>query len=179
MISDEDILAEQRLSGYEYLSKAIDLAPTEQLVAKLVSGGIFTYQAFLSFLEHEYYRSFRKKRELFVLILKLRVGAETFDKEENLLPQAVLDEVIKRVSALLAKRDIFAHYQHGNFIILRSNASAGQLENLSRRIIHAIMSDEWLTPECSTASLHSVTQICSVQPHPSLPELVALVPIKY
>jgi GGDEF domain-containing protein len=179
VITDEDILNDQRVSGFEYLSKSIDLAPTQQLVSQLVSAGIFTYPAFLSFLEHEYYRSARKKRELFVFLLKLRVNEETFDQSTNLLPPPAFYEVIRRVGTLLTKRDIFAHYGQGNFVILRSNTSAGQMENFSRRATQAILSEEWLTPECSAASLRIARQICTVRPHPTSPDLLGLVPVIY
>ena len=86
MVSDQDILSEPLEDKQLYLSQSIDLRPTRYLVSQLVSAGIFTYQAFLGFLEHEYDRSTRKKRDLLVLLLKVRLREETYDRAANLLP---------------------------------------------------------------------------------------------
>jgi Diguanylate cyclase, GGDEF domain len=175
-ISGQDILTEQSFSGYEYLSKSIDLGPTQQLVSQLVSGGIFTFPTFLAFLEHEYYRSARKKRELRVLLLKVRVYEETFDEPENMLPASASYELIRRVSGLLSKRDVFAHYPDGNFVILRSNTSALQMDNFSKRALQEIMKEDWLTPECPATSLRILAQTCIVQPHETNSNLLGFVP---
>lgn len=60
MLSDQDILTEQSVNLDQSAVTPVDLKATERLVSELVLAGIFTYAAFLAFLEHEYYRSARK-----------------------------------------------------------------------------------------------------------------------
>jgi GGDEF domain-containing protein len=175
-VCDQEILSLPLTDKEEYLKKAIDLAPTRHLVKQLVSAGIFTYPAFLGFLEHEFYRCIRKKRDLFVMLLKVRVRSETFDEATNLLPDQAFYEVIRRVRTLLTQRDVFAHYSHGNFVLMRSNASLSQMQNLAKRIIQSITNDKWLTPECPSDSLRTRVQICVVRSHETSSTLFGFVP---
>ncbi len=175
IISDQDILSELSVDTQKHLDKPIDLAPTQKLVSELVSGGIFTYPAFLSFLEHEYYRCARKKRDLLIMLLKLRVYEETFDESLNMLPSPAFYEVIRRVGALLTKRDILAHYGDRNFVIMRSNTSVAQMQTFSKRAVQAITGEQWLTPECPSSSLRICTEICAVRAHETNPNLLGLV----
>lgn len=177
LVTDEDVLLEQSLSGYQYLSKSIDLRPTQQLVSQFVYGGIFTYPVFLAFLEHEYHRSARKKRELVVLVFKVRIFEGTFDEPKNMLPLSAYYEVIRRLGTLLTKRDILAHYGNGNFVILRSNTSAAQMESFARRAYQDITSEDWLTPECPGDSLRILAQVCSARPHQTTPGVLGLIPV--
>lgn len=93
----------------------------------------------------------------------MRVYKETFDQAANILPDQAFYEVIRRIGLLLTKRDIFAHYAQGNFVIMRSNTSLVQMQNLVKKSVQSLMSEEWLTPECPASSLRISTQICSVR----------------
>ncbi len=178
IVCDQDIIAEPDFKQHEYLGKPIDLTPTKQLVSELVSAGIFTYAAFLAFLEHEYYRSIRKKRDLLIMLLKIRTYEESFDEAINLLPPPAFYEVIRRVSLLLGKRDIFAHYGHGNFIIMRSNTSVVQMQNFAKRIEQSIMKEKWLTPECPISAVRIRSEVYTVKAQEDTPNMFGLFPAK-
>jgi len=178
LVCDEDILSAESFDEDEYLSKSIDLTKTRELVSQLISAGIFTYPAFLAFLEHEYYRSARKERDLLIVILKVRVDEETFDEASNMLPAPAFYEVIRRIGTMLTKRDIFAHYGHSNFVIMRSNTSTTQMQNFAKRLIQSVMDEEWLTPECPVTSLRMRTEICIARAHPTAVNLFCFVPVK-
>jgi len=174
IFSDEDVLEEQSFD--ENKIKSVDLTAARQLVAQLISVGIFTYPAFLAFLEQEYYRAVRKEQDLLIIILKVRLYEETFDEAANLLPTQAFYEVIRRIGCQLNKRDIFAHYGHGNFVIMRSNATVSQMDAFGKKLIQNIISEEWLTPECPTSSLVTHTQICIARAHPTAANLFCFVP---
>ncbi len=174
IFSDEDVIEEQSFDPNRI--KSIDLTAARQLVAQLISVGIFTYPAFLAFLEQEYYRAVRKERDLLIIILKARLYEETFDQPTNLLPTQAFFELIRRIGCQLNKRDILAHYGHGNFIIMRSNATILQMDAFSKKLIQGIMSEEWLTPECPVSSLVTRTRICIARAHPTAPNLFCFVP---
>ncbi len=175
MISDQDILDEGSIDLREAMLRQVDLKPTQLLVSELISGGIFTHPAFVAFLEHEYHRSARKKRELLIVLFKVRLLQATFDQPTNSLPDQAFYEVIRRIGSLLSKRDIFAHYGKGNFVIMRSNTSLSQMQTFTKRAVQALTGDEWLTPECPTSSLRFKTQICSVRQHGADPNVLGLV----
>lgn len=177
VVSHGEIVSEIGASK-QYLDKSADLGSSQQLVTQLVSGGIFTYPAFVAFLEHEYYRCVRKKKELLIMLLKVRVDAETFDEPTNLLPASAFFEVIRRVNLLLTKRDVFAHFGHNNFVIMRPTTSYTQMQSFAKRAVQSLMSDDWLTPECRSNSLRIHTQICTISAHPTESNLLGLVAVE-
>jgi len=178
LASDQDIPNPTPEEQQKYLNRSVDLKPTRQLVGQLISAGIFTYPAFLGFLEHEFYRNARKKRDLLVLLFKVRVRSEKFDEATHLLPDQAFYEVIRRVGSVLTKRDVFAHYSHGNFVVMRSNASVTEMRSLSKRVMQSVTANQWLTPECSVESLRIRVQICTVRVHETSSTLFGFVPIE-
>jgi GGDEF domain-containing protein len=178
LVSDQDISDPSPDDMQKYLNRSVDLKPTRQLVGQLISAGIFTYPAFLGFLEHEFYRNARKNRDLLVLLIKVRIRSEKFDEATHLLPDQAFYEVIRRVGAVITKRDVFAHYSHGNFVIMRSNASVTEMQNLSKRIVQSVTANQWITPECPVDSLRIRVQISAVRVHETSSTLFGFVPIE-
>ncbi len=174
LVCDDEIFAEGNSKELE--SKPVDLSPARQLIGQLVSGGIFTYPAFLAFLEHEYYISARKERDLLILLLKVRVKEETFDEDINKLEVPAFYEVMRRIGTSLNKRDIFAHYEKNNFVIMRPNASVAQMESLADKLIQSIKNEEWLPPDYPIDSLCLRSEICIARAHPTAANLFCLVP---
>ena len=85
--------------------------------------------------------------------------------------------MIRRVGILLTKRDVFAHYSNGNFVIMRSNAAIAQMQNFAKRVVQSITSDQWLTPECPSTALRVRAQICAVRQHETSSSLLGFVPV--
>lgn len=173
VIFDHDIYTKENFKQPPHTS--VDLTPARQLVKRLISAGIFTYPAFLVFLEYEYYRALRKDRDLLIILFKVRINEKTFDEPINILPPPEFYEVIRRIGIQLNKRDIFAHYGEGNFVIMRPNATVVQMESFANKLVQHVRDDEWLTPECPVNSLQILTQVCIARAHTTAANLFCFV----
>jgi GGDEF domain-containing protein len=176
IVTDEDIFADTPNEQVGRFVKAVDLVPMRNLATELISNDhcIFTYPALLTFLEHEHNRANRNRRELYIMLLKIRMNEETFLEERNLLPRLASYEAIRRVTLLLKKRDILAHYRNGNFVIICPNNSLAQMHNLAERVQKVILQEEWLAPECHANAIRLRTQICSLRKNEAAPHVLGL-----
>jgi GGDEF domain-containing protein len=140
--------------------KGVNLDPMHQLMRQLRAEdqGIFTYAAWLVFLEREFNRAQRQKRVLFTLLLRFRINDISSDHPEAMLPKAAVSAAFRRIEHLQKKGDIVGHFVNGNYAIIRPNASVKALDALAKQITISLM-ERPLAPGYDHNALKIGTQI--------------------
>jgi GGDEF domain-containing protein len=151
--------------------KGIDLDPMRNLLSQLRAEdlGIFTYAAWLVFLEREYHRSLRQRRILLSMIVRMRLHDITASNPSNMLPQEAVREAFKRIGQMQRKGDIIGHFTHGNYGVLRPACSIKGMEQFARQIKKALM-ERPLSNDYDHNDLRIGVQICAVRGNTSFPD---------
>jgi len=161
-------------------ARAPNLAPLQDMLRHLISPGygIFTFPAFLIFLEREFLRAARSKSDLFVLLLKLgkSEGIQP-DGVSALLPDSVIVQSVKQIMKIKREGDIFAHYHNDSFIMIRRDASICSLENFAKRATQVISAPATVEEEGKALIPQLYFQICAVERHPTETSLMKLVAV--
>lgn len=102
--------------------------------------GMFTYPAFLYFLEQEYFRGYRSGSPLSVMVMEMRVvtGPPNFVREPLDVPAVA--EVVRRISRLKRHIDLLAHYDQYDYAMLLPNTKTSGANIFAQRIARAIWS---------------------------------------
>lgn len=102
--------------------------------------GMFIYPAFLYFLEQEYFRCYRSKSPLSVIVFQLKlIGASGGVMVELPLPSAALLDAVLRISALKRHVDLLAHYDSDDYALVLPNTKAGGAEIFANRIVKSLL----------------------------------------
>jgi GGDEF domain-containing protein len=122
--------------------KLIDKAKIHSVMMNLrrPETGMFTYPAFLYFLEQEYFRGYRSGSPLSVMVMEMRVvgGAPGFAREPLEVPAVA--EVVRRISRLKRHIDLLAHYEQYDFAMLLPNTKTTGANTFAQRVARAIWS---------------------------------------
>lgn len=102
--------------------------------------GMFTYPAFLYFLEQEYFRGYRGGSPLSVMVMEMRVvkGAPEFKREP--LDVVAVAEVFRRISQLKRHVDMVAHYETYDYAMILPNTKSAGANIFAQRIVNALLS---------------------------------------
>lgn len=102
--------------------------------------GMFTYPAFLYFLEQEYFRGYRSGSPLSVMIMEMRVvkGPPEFKREP--LDVVSVAEVFRRISQLKRHIDLVAHYETYDYAMILPNTKSAGANIFAQRIVNALLS---------------------------------------
>jgi GGDEF domain-containing protein len=112
----------------ELVGKVIDTSLIHSVIMALrrADTGMFTYPAFLYFIEQEYFRCYRTGSALSLVVMDLRVEGDAASPGKGTLEVPAMAEVFRRVSKVKRGIDIVAHYEQHDFgIILPNTAHAG------------------------------------------------------
>lgn len=108
-----------------------------ETVLKRPDTGVYTYPAFLLFLEKEFFRYERFKREFAVVTLDIKVRRK--DSIEP-LPIQALQEVVARVNKLIRRTDTLFHYETLGFAILMPETGLESARIFALRLAEILMS---------------------------------------
>jgi hypothetical protein len=98
--------------------------------------GMFIYPAFLYFLEQEYFRCYRSRSPLSVIVFEMRMSGGSSGKQ--MLPgPAVLDAVL-RISQLKRHVDLLAHYDAFDYALLLPNTKASGCQIFANRLVKTL-----------------------------------------
>lgn len=102
--------------------------------------GMFTYPAFLYFLEQEYFRGYRSGSPLSVMVMEMRVvnGPPNLTREPLDVPAVA--EVVRRISRLKRHIDLLAHYDQYDYAMLLPNTKTSGANIFAQRVARAIWS---------------------------------------
>lgn len=122
--------------------KLIDKAKIHSVMMTLrrPETGMFTYPAFLYFLEQEYFRGYRSGSPLSVMVMEMRVvsGPPHFAREPLDVPAVA--EVVRRISRLKRHIDLLAHYDQYDYAMLLPNTKTSGANTFAQRVAKAIWS---------------------------------------
>lgn len=120
--------------------RIIDGAAIQAVMMSLrrVETGMFIYPAFLYFLEQEYFRCYRSRSPLSVIVFEMRMIGGSSGRQ--MLPShAVLDAVL-RISQLKRHVDLLAHYDAFDYALLLPNTKANGAQIFANRLVRALTS---------------------------------------
>ena len=121
--------------------KVIDTAAIQTVMMSLRNAetGMFSYPAFLYFLEQEYFRSYRSRTWFSIVVFEMReiVGQSAEQQMKPLSSEAIVEAVL-RISQLKRHVDLLAHYDSSDYAMLLPNTKASGSRIFCNRIIKAL-----------------------------------------
>jgi GGDEF domain-containing protein len=121
--------------------RPIDNAAIEGVMMSLRRGdtGMYTYPAFLYFLEQEFFRSYRAGSPFTVIVFDLRHAVHSgIEKSLQALSKAALVDAVLRISQLKRYQDLLAHYDAFHYALLLPNTKTGGAQVFANRIIKSL-----------------------------------------
>jgi hypothetical protein len=106
------------------------------MVLRRMETGMFIYPAFLYFLEQEYFRCYRSKTPLSVIVFEMRMQAG--DSVREVLPSAAVLDAVLRISQLKRHVDLLAHYDSFDYALLLPNTKANGAQIFAKRIVKSL-----------------------------------------
>jgi GGDEF domain-containing protein len=116
--------------------------------------GMFTYPAFLYFLEQEHIKHFRSGRPLSVAIIEMRISGGDYEYRSP-LPAQALAEAVRRISSIKRDVDLLAHYEIFDVSIVLPDTNGEGARVFCKRIVEALR-EKPLTDEAGTETFISV-----------------------
>ncbi|MBY0546271.1 MAG: DUF4388 domain-containing protein [Candidatus Obscuribacterales bacterium] len=115
----------------------IDRSQIQQVLRSLVRGetGMFTYPAFLFFLEQEFSKAVVLAMPLSVIIFEARLS---YGEAPQPLPLPALREICARLEPLKRPFDIIAHYETFDFALLLPGASSRVARTVGNRVAEVL-----------------------------------------
>jgi two-component system chemotaxis family response regulator WspR len=109
------------------------------MTLRRVDTGLFIYPAFLYFLQEEFYRIFRAKGSMSVLIFEMRelAAGDGLVRRVSLSSEAISDANM-RISRCKRHTDLVAHYDVNDFAILLPSTGTGGTKVFGNKIIKAL-----------------------------------------
>ncbi len=102
--------------------------------------GMFTYPAFLYFLEQEFFRGYRAGSPLSVMVMEMRVSTGPPDFNREPLEVPVVAEVFRRISQLKRHIDLVAHYETYDYAMILPNTKSAGANVFAQRVVNALLS---------------------------------------
>src|SRR6185437_3045832 len=93
--------------------KSIDKRAIQNVMMSLrrPETGLFTYPAFLYFLEQEYFRGYRSASPISIVVLQMRMWSDHLDPVREPLPHGAVSEAVRRISRVKRHVDMMALYE--------------------------------------------------------------------
>jgi GGDEF domain-containing protein len=114
--------------------------------------GMFTYPAFLYFLEQEYFRGYRSASPISIVVFQMRVRNGASDAIREPLPVAAVSEAVRRISRVKRHVDLLAHYETFDYALLLPNTKTGGAGVFANRVIKALKASA-LAPGIDSSNL--------------------------
>lgn len=124
------------------IPKTIDPTAIHSVMMSLrrAETGMFTYPAFLYFLEQEYFRGYRSGSPLSVMIMEMRVIKGPPDFKREPLDVVAVAEVFRRISQLKRHIDLVAHYETYDYAMILPNTKSSGANVFAQKIVNALLS---------------------------------------
>lgn len=159
-----DILHTGRGTKLQLEPKKIDTRAIQNVMMSLRSPetAMFTYPAFLYFLEQEYFRAYRSGSPISVLVFQMRIYSANLDPVRESLPLKALNEAVRRISRIKRHVDLLAHYETFDYAMLLPNTKAGGAEIFANRVVKALMAEPLLSGQVDQSNLSVAFGIASI-----------------
>lgn len=97
---------------------------------------MFIYPAFLYFLEQEYFRCYRSRSPLSVIVFEMRMDGG--NGQRQMLPGPAILDAVLRISQLKRHVDLLAHYDAYDYAMLLPNTKANGSQIFANRLVRAL-----------------------------------------
>ena len=102
---------------------------------------MFIYPAFLYFLEQEFFRSYRAKNPLSVIVFEMRCLVQTGGEVlRQVLPVPALVDATLRLSQLKRHQDLLAHYDAFDYALILPSTKSGGANIFANRLVKCLTS---------------------------------------
>lgn len=120
--------------------KSIDKRAIQNVMMSLrrPETGLFTYPAFLYFLEQEYFRGYRSASPISIVVFQMRMQNSLQDPVREPLPLSAVSEAVRRISRVKRHVDMMAHYETFDYALLLPNTKASGAAVFCNRIIKTL-----------------------------------------
>lgn len=120
--------------------KSIDKRAIQNVMMSLrrPETGLFTYPAFLYFLEQEYFRGYRSASPISVVVFQMRMASGNLDPVREPLPLAAVSEAVRRISRVKRHVDMMAHYETFDYALLLPNTKTSGAAVFANRIMKTL-----------------------------------------
>jgi GGDEF domain-containing protein len=144
--------------------KAIDKRAIQNVMMSLRSPetGMFTYPAFLYFIEQEYFRAYRSASPISVIVFQMRIYSANMDPVREPLPLIALSEATRRISRVKRHVDLLAHYETYDYALLLPNTKTGGAQTFANRVVKALTSESLVPGLVDTTNLSLAFGIASI-----------------
>lgn len=102
--------------------------------------GMFTYPAFLYFLEQEYFRAYRSSSPLSIILLEMRLVGAPPNFGRDPLDVGAVAEAFRRISQIKRHIDMVCHYDTYDYGLILPNTRTAGANIFARRILKALTS---------------------------------------
>ena len=146
---------EPKMASRTLMPKIIDSEAVEAIDNSMRSAvsGLYTYEAFLYFLEKEYLRRFRTESDLSVIIFEMKTVRQGSVTVREPLNVENVNAFGKRLSLIKRPLDLLAHYENNDFAILMPNTSSHGASVFAARVVDTFKKDPLETANGSDVAL--------------------------
>lgn len=99
--------------------------------------GMYTYPAFLYFLEQESIRSLRSNKSLSIALVEMRISGPHYEYRSP-LPANILGECVRRISTIKRDADLLGHYEIFDAAVILPDTNNRGAKTFGNRIIEAM-----------------------------------------
>jgi GGDEF domain-containing protein len=99
--------------------------------------GMYTFPAFLYFLEQESIRSLRSNKSLSIAIVEMRISGPHYEYRSP-LPANILGECVRRISTIKRDADLLGHYEIFDAAVILPDTNNKGAKTFASRIIEAM-----------------------------------------
>jgi GGDEF domain-containing protein len=142
--------------------KSIDKRAIQNVMMSLrrPETGLFTYPAFLYFLEQEYFRGYRSASPISIIVFNMRINSSNANVKEP-LPLAAVSEAVRRISRAKRHVDMMAHYETFDYAMLLPNTKVSGAAVFANRILKTLK-EEPLMPGLDPERLSIAFGVASI-----------------
>jgi hypothetical protein len=108
--------------------------------------GLFTYAAFLYFLEQEYFRAYRSSNPMSVVIFQMGVKGPEPAAPREPLPLSALCAAVRRISSAKRHVDLLAHYESYDYVALLPNTAGSGAKVFATRVLKVLTQEPLIPP---------------------------------
>lgn len=146
---------EPKMASRTLMPKIIDSEAVEAVANSMrnMATGLYTYDAFLFFLEQEYLRRFRTETDLSVIIFEMKTVRQGSVTVREPLNAENVNAFGKRLSLIKRPLDLLAHYENNDFAILMPNTSSHGASVFATRVVETFRKDPLETANGSDVAL--------------------------
>jgi hypothetical protein len=123
--------------------RQIDVGAIQTVMMSLrrADTGMFIYPAFLYFLEQEYFRSYRAKNPLSIIVFEMRCIVHTGGEVvRQVLPAPAVVDATLRMSQLKRHQDLLAHYDAFDYALILPSTKSGGANIFANRLVKCLTS---------------------------------------